>query len=325
MGAASSPAPRGRPGRAVAGTRSLVRLVYRDPEHLAERLTLYAADALGPASQEWADAGRRDQPDAQRAHVAEDQRLHTAGVARIDGAVAGTPFFIALVPGYVGYLWEEMRMALRIAALYGRDPASLRTAAEVLALRGVHPTVDAAEQALRHAQARPLPDAPATRRPVRTWYDSVYRLLIFGGFLDAPDPDKPQVERSRLRAAGGIALGAAIWAVTWVLPVTFMVAMAWACESHARALGTRAIAFYDGDAASAEAAIATAAARRDGNRDARRVLRGLVLGLSIAIPIAFVAYVGHIRNTVGINWLGAVGALVALSLVAATSVAAARR
>jgi hypothetical protein len=32
-------------------------------------------------------------------------------------------------------------MVLRTAALYGRDPRDLETTAEVLALRGVHPTV----------------------------------------------------------------------------------------------------------------------------------------------------------------------------------------
>ena len=59
-----------------------------------------------------------------------------------------TPFLIALVPGYLAYLREEGRMVLRTAALYGRDPRELETTAEVLALRGVHPTVDVARAAL---------------------------------------------------------------------------------------------------------------------------------------------------------------------------------
>ena len=51
----------------------------------------------------------------------------SAHVARIDGAISGTPFFIALVPGYLTYLQQEMRMTLRTAALYDRDPGNLRT------------------------------------------------------------------------------------------------------------------------------------------------------------------------------------------------------
>ena len=49
------------------------------------------------------------------------------------------------------------------------------------------------------------------------------------------------------------------------------------------------------------------------------------LVLSVAVPIAFIAYADHVRNTTGINWLGALGALVAASLVIATTVIASRR
>ena len=46
----------------------------------------------------------------------------SARIARLQGMVAGTPFYLALVPGYMNYLWQEARMNLRLAALYGRDP-----------------------------------------------------------------------------------------------------------------------------------------------------------------------------------------------------------
>ena len=49
------------------------------------------------------------------------------------------------------------------------------------------------------------------------------------------------------------------------------------------------------------------------------------LVLSVAVPIAFIAYADHVRNTTGINWLGALRALVAVALVIATTVIASRR
>ena len=55
------------------------------------------------------------------------------------------------------------------------------------------------------------------------------------------------------------------------------------------------------------------------------MLRGALLALSIAVPIGFIAYADHVRQTTGINWLGALGALVAASLVIATTVVARRR
>ena len=65
--------------------------------------------------------------------------------------------------------------------------------------------------------------------------------------------------------------------------------------------------------------------RHDHGHDKRAIARGAALFLSVAIPIGFVGYAQHIRHTVGINWLGALGALVALSLVIATAVIASRK
>jgi hypothetical protein len=316
---------RGRIARAIGGTRDFIRVAYRDPEHIAERLALYSSDRLGEPSREWAKATLEAQADVPRVKIADNLRNQTASVARIDGAVAGTPFFIALVPGYLAYLQQEGRMALRTAALYGRDPSDLSTTAEMLALRGVHPTPELAEAALRKVRKGP-PEKPRVRRSLRTWVASVRTILVFGGFLSLPsDEEEAPVRRPKLKAAVGISIGVAIWATTWLLPVTFMVAMAWACESHARELGRRVLSYYDGDADSALAAIKEAEHREDRGHDRRQILRTVVLFLSVAIPVGFVAVADHYRQSTGINWLGALGALVALSLVIATAVVVSRR
>ena len=43
------------------------------------------------------------------------------------------------------------------------------------------------------------------------------------------------------------------------------------------------------------------------------------------MPIGFVAYADHVRQSTGINWVVALGVLVALSLVLAPTVVATRR
>ena len=91
-----------------SGSRDLWRVVYRDPEHVPERLTLYTANRLGDASREWARSVRSSHPDTPVAKIAEELRTQSAHVARIDGAISGTPFFIALVPGYLTYLQQEI-------------------------------------------------------------------------------------------------------------------------------------------------------------------------------------------------------------------------
>lgn len=311
----------------AAEARALAQVTLRDPEHVPERLTLFAAQRQAGSAREWVERVRAERPEVSRATLAEELRVQTAGVARVDGAIAGTPFFVALVPGYMAYLREEARMALRIAALYDRDPADLRTAAEMLALRGVHPTPEAAEKALHVVAGSGMPPKPEHRRPIRSWVRSAYLLAVFGGFVSAPNRDVEQTPRRhpRIRAAFGLAIGGAIWATTWIFPVSFMIAMAWGCESHARQLGRRALAYYGGEAATAEAAIAAAERRHDKGHDVRAILRTTAFGLSIAIPIAFIAYVDHVRQSTGVNWLGAVGALVALSVVIAVTLVASRR
>ena len=190
-----------------SGSRELWRVVYRDPEHVPERLTLYTAGRLGDPSREWAESVRSSRPDTPVAKIAEELRTQSAHVARIDGAISGTPFFIALVPGYLTYLQQEMRMTLRTAALYGRDPQDLRTSAEMLALRGVHPDVEAAEAALISVRDKGLPDRPAQRRSWRTWVHSVYLLLIFGGFMSPSVAKEDTGTRGKVRAVFGVAAG----------------------------------------------------------------------------------------------------------------------
>jgi hypothetical protein len=295
----------GRIRHRLSEGRRLAGIAYRDPEHVAARLTLYGSERLGEQSVEWASRIQEERPDVPRAVIAEELRVQTAQVARIDGAVSGTPFLIALIPGYLAYLWQEGVMERRIAALYGKDPRDLETAANILVLRGVHPTSDAAREALIEVRDAPLPQKPAQRRPLRVWVRSIYAMLIFGGFLSAPTEEEDKGSPWRMKAVVGFVIGGAIWAITWILPVSFMIAMAWGCESHARSLGHRTMTFYGGESAIAEAASATGGDGEDRGRTRSDVLRGTLLALSIAVPIGFIAYADHVRQSTGINWLGA--------------------
>lgn len=319
------------PGSAVRKKRSrewrrLAKIAYRDPEHVGERLTLFASKHLSDLSSDWANQARQERPDTPVEAIAEEVRIQTAQVARIDGAVSGTPFLIALVPGYMAYLWQEGRMERRMAALYGRDPSDLETSARILVLRGVHPTIEDARSALLKVQDADLPEKPATRRPLRVWVRSIWTLLIFGGFVSASSDDqRDKYAHWRLKAMLGFIGATLIWISTWVFPLTFMIVMAWACESHARSLGRRTMRFYSGESTDIDAAIAAAAEEDDTGRTKRDLLRALLVILSVAVPVAFIAYADHVRQTTGVNWLGALGAVVAASLVLGVSVAASRR
>jgi hypothetical protein len=116
-----------------------------------------------------------------------------------------------------------------------------------------------------------------------------------------------------------------IWVITWVLPVTFMLAIAWGCDSNARALGRRALLFLESDPDQAQAAITAAKQTKEPGHYRRQVFHATLLILSVVIPLGFIAWADHQRQSTGINGLSAAGAIVALSLVIGTAVAATRR
>ena len=322
---APPPGSRRRIGHTLSEGWHLAVVAYRDPEHVAERIALNSTQSLGEPSLEWAQRVREERDGVPRSVIAEQLRTDSAKVAAVDGAVAGTPFLIALIPGYLLYLRQNARMLLRTAALYDRDPRDLETTAEMLALRGVHPTVDDARSALLPVRDAPMPEKPTARRPWRTWVRSVYVLLIYGGFLSAPSDKSQEGAHPWVKTAIGALFGATVWVITWVFPLSFMIAMAWGCDSNARALGRRALIFYDSEPDSAQAAIAAAKQQREPGQTKRRILRTTLLVLAVAIPIAFIGFVDHERQRTGITPLTAVGGLVALSLVIATAVIATRR
>lgn len=286
-------------------------------------MTLFASHRLAEPSREWLLKTRESYPDRSSLEIAEHLGSQSARIARIEGAIAGTPFYVALIPGYINYLWQEIRMTMRLAALYGRDPAALRVAAEVLTLRGVYPTVEAAEAGLLAVQAAKLPPEPQRRRPVRLWVDSVRRLLVFGGFLSAPRGTPRRGVWSRVRDAAALLAGAGVWVVTWFLPLTFMIAMAWGCHTHSRRLFKAAVEHYAHEKLPRKSARERAAALRQVTL--RDFAHGAALTISIVIPVGYLVYATYVRDHVGIDAISSLGVLVAISLVIAAAVYGARR
>ena len=203
--------------------RELISALRRDPGHLPELVVLHAQRSLASGAAEWAvRAEGSESESATRAARA----ARTA--ARFDGMAAGTPFL--LVPGYIASLWEQVRLALRYAGMSGRDPASMRTAAELLVLRNVHPDVETAHKGLLAAEAGERESLGEGVRGRATAIWSLGRqILLLAAFMDASP-----VDRSRFRQIASLIGAGAIWITTCILPLTFMLLMAWSCESATR-------------------------------------------------------------------------------------------
>ena len=73
--------PFGHVRSALSDAGRLARVVYRDPEHVAERLTLHTMEKLGSPSLEWAQATRQSRPNDPPAKIAEQLRDESARLA----------------------------------------------------------------------------------------------------------------------------------------------------------------------------------------------------------------------------------------------------
>jgi hypothetical protein len=294
----------------ASAPRELMRLLRHHPRHLPERLVVFAASRLGEPTRVWAAQRLKDGVDPRE----ESNRLkhQTVVLSRLDGAVAGTPFFVAIVPAYVAFLWAQMRLALRIAALHGRDPTDPRLPAELLALRGVYPSVEEAEVALANIDT----EAPESGRRDRVvaWAFLVRRILILAAFNSASNPDE---HTGRLRLAASVVVGVAIWAVTWAFPLTFMILMSWSCESSSRQLGSVALEYFSGrgdETRMTRKGLQRLRIRPDPGHNLRRIVRWVLLAVSVGLPIVLLATsVTHKGQHV--EWLRVAAPLVGLSLV----------
>jgi len=278
----------------------IVRALRADPDHAPELLMRFAVERLAGRATSWAQDARTAHPERPVEHIAHDIRRQTTLSSRVEGAISGTPFALALIPAYVAVLWDQAWMTLRIAALYGRDLQAPGLAAELLVLRGVHPTLAEAQDALDALSTRPH---QRLRGGVRAIIRLGRRVMILAGFMDPPDDGEPE---SRLKRAVLLALAGVLYLATWVFPLSFMFVMSHSCVVSTKRMGEQAVGFYQPDARALPPPVLT---RR------HRLRTALFAGLAAGIPLALIAVANHQVQNDTDEWLRVVGALLGLSLV----------
>lgn len=288
-----------------AGLAALLRLVRAHPERLPEYMALFATQQQAPSVREWAERHAVASDSPEHDQLLREMRHDLLAFSRINGALSGTPFFIALVPAYVSILREQARTALRIGALHGRDPGAPQRPAEVLVFLDVYPNVPAAEASLERIRLPSAREEPTGLRQVgglRAWIEVVTQVLILAGFIEpSPDKAKPRRATRALRTA----LGLGLWALTWIVPITFMLFMAYACEGRTRKVFDRALRYYgDVEVDKDEWKRSSSQWRRE------RPVRALLIGVTLLFPLGLAGYVAQTESS---GWIKALGGLAALS------------
>jgi hypothetical protein len=133
---------------------SLFERMKGDPAHAPEHLALAAVERLGPEAAQWVGAYRQYYPWATDGQLVAIIRARFVRLSRYSGAAAGVAGAFGAVVDAGVLAWNQARMVLYIAAIYGADPTAQERAAELLTLQQVYKVIDRARTALDVASRR---------------------------------------------------------------------------------------------------------------------------------------------------------------------------
>lgn len=270
------------------GPSTFLGAVRRDPGHASELAVLYTLPQFVAHVGAWRD-GVVAQAGATPEQRARRMVRRAVSVARTDGAVSGSSFYLGMPAAVISIFCHQAVLVLQIAALYGRDPADPARAAELLVLKGRATSVEAAAAALREARA---PSARGARPPLRRVLTQSLRQL-------------PGMLGLKLRSLHGqhpidavVTVGQ--WA-SYLLPVVGIPSCAISSARATRKLGADAIAFYAKEPAGAGADLGFTFPPPPSGRRRRRLVAAVV-STAVALLILVVVLSGGVDG-IRRHWL----------------------
>jgi hypothetical protein len=289
----------------VFETPALLRVIWADPQNMAEHIALWSLKYFGPRADASVARLRREHPGARREELEPLVIAHQTRVAMTEGAFVGGPFLVLIPVAFCAAMLAQAQMALEQAALAGYAPVDAMRAADLLVLQGAYATTADAHAALDKV-ALEAENRDGKRLPRGTRVDMIKRMAYLLGVLGSGDPG-----RSRLRnTLGWVGVGLVV-VVGLVLPLVWVPYMASAMRRSALRMGTRASEFYS-TSGSSEAGVAV----KPGTvrvAISASLVRMLVLIL-IPVAVAVVAWFTD-TNLLGGRWVSAVIFLLALSVL----------
>jgi hypothetical protein len=206
----------------------LLQALRADPHHASELVLLRVLAQLGPNVTAADNAG----VPVERA----TQRLirRATSLARRDGAVIGSSFYVGMPSAMAMIYCHQLLLVLRIAALYGREPAHATRAAELLVFQGRYADMETAAAAVRQA-------GTAAASPDHHGFS--IRTTVLQTARQVPQMVGMRVQKVRRGGPWGMVISAATLA-SYLVPFVGVPAWAAANGRATRQLGRAAVAYY---------------------------------------------------------------------------------
>jgi hypothetical protein len=218
--------------------RALLRVLWADPQHMAEHLAVWSLDRFGPRAADVVETISSRRPDVARDELERLVIERQTRVAMTEGAFVGGPFIVLIPVAFCAALLAQAQMVYALAAVAGRSPTDRMRAAELLVLLGAYPSTEDANAAVK-AMTSDAAQHEGGKLPAGTRIDMVRRMAYLLGVLGTTDES-----RSRLRNALGWAGIGVLFLVGLVLPLVWVPYMAYSTRRSTLRIARRAQDLY---------------------------------------------------------------------------------
>jgi hypothetical protein len=256
--------------------------IRRDPGRASELAVLHALPELSPHVKSWWPTWSQRHPDESPERLSRRVLRKSVHVAYRGGVIAGSSFYVGMVPAVAMIYLDQLIVVLRIAAIYGRDPTASERCAEILVFQGNYNSTSAAMAALQQAVA----DKECGRSPERT-------TGIAGALRQVPLMIGLQMRKFKTPLDVLIAVTEV---VAFFVPVVSIPVWAVANARATRRLGRAAISFYSQPPTADTGAVAIALPDPITSRTRRRLgwaFVPLVVGLAVLAAFLPLGRLGH--------------------------------
>jgi hypothetical protein len=210
--------------------RTLLQDLRADPHHASELVLLRVLAQVGPN----VTAGNPGNRPGLSVEQATKRLIRRAtSLARRDGAIIGSSFYVGMPSAMAMIYCHQLLLVLRIAALYGREPAHPARAAEMLVFQGRYADMEAAAAALRRAGTAAASDH----------HGFSIRTIVVQTARQVPQMVGMRVQKVRRGGPWGMVISAASLA-SYLVPFVGVPALAASNGRATRQLGKQAVAYY---------------------------------------------------------------------------------